>query len=180
MFASVSQCAEPISQHCQLKVKVTGQGHGFEPWIPCPLHISYTPLEGFSLMFGHMFASVRRFRVRSVSPNRVEGFSLNFGQMFTLVRRCAESINQPCRLKVKFKGMGLSLEFRVRSVSPIPLGGFSLNFGQMFTCGTMCRTHNSAMGTQGQGHSSRSRVWALNFVSTWYLLYPWKDFSLML
>ena len=97
-------------------------------------------------MFGHMFASVRRFRVRSVSPYRVEGFSLNFGQMFTLVRRCAESITQPCRLKVKFKGMGLSLEFRVRSVSPIPLGGFSLNFGQMFTCGTMCRTHNSAMG----------------------------------
>ena len=72
--------------------------------------------------------------------------------------------------------MGLSLEFRIHSVSPLPLGGFSLNFGQMFTCGTMCRTHNSAMGTQGQGHSSRSWVRALNFVSTRYLFYPWKDF----
>ena len=76
--------------------------------------------------------------------------------------------------------MGLSLEFHVRCVSPLPLGGFSVNFGQMFTCGTMCRTHNSAMGTQGQGHSSRSRVWALNFMSTWYLLYPWSDFLLIL
>ena len=76
--------------------------------------------------------------------------------------------------------MGLSLEFFVCSVSPLPLGGFSLNFGQMFTCGTMCRTHNSAMGTQGQGHSSRSRVWALNFMSTRYHLYPWKDFLLIL
>ena len=61
--------------------------------------------------------------------------------------------------------MGLSLEFHVRSV-PLPFEGFSLNFGQIFTCGTMCRTHNSAMGAQGQGHSSRSWVWALNFVST--------------
>ena len=58
------------------------------------------------------------------------------------------------RSRSQFKVMGFSLEFRVRSVSPLPLGGFSLNFGQMFTCGTMCRTHNSAMGTQGQGHSS--------------------------
>ena len=48
--------------------------------------------------------------------------------------------------------MGLSLEFHVCSVSPLPLGGFSLNFGQMFTGGTMCRTHDSAMGTQEQGH----------------------------
>ena len=131
-----------------------GQGHRFEPW---------------------------NFVSALLSPIPVEGFSLNLGQMLTLVRWCAESITQPCQLKVKsqFKVMGLSLEF-VLSVSPLPLEGFSLNFGQMFTCGTMCRTHNSATGTQGQGHSSRSRVWALNFVSTWYLLYPWKDFLLIL
>ena len=30
-FASVSRCAKPISQPCQLSVKVTSQGHGFEP-----------------------------------------------------------------------------------------------------------------------------------------------------
>ena len=64
--------------------------------------------------------------------------------------------------------MGLSLEFCVRSISPIPLEGFSLNFGRMFAsvrrCAelslseTMCRTHNSTMPTQGQGHGSRSQV----------------------
>ena len=76
--------------------------------------------------------------------------------------------------------MCLRLEIRVRSVSPLPLGGFSLNFGQMFTCGTMCRILYAAMETKGQDHSSRSRVWALNFVPTRYLLYPWKDFLLLL
>ena len=119
------------------------------------------------------------FYVRSVSPIPVEGFSIIFGQMFTLVRRCAESITQPWS-RTQFKVMGLSLEFHVRSVSPLPLGRFSLNFGQMFTCGMMCRTHTSAMGTQGQGHSSRSRVRALNLVSTRYLPHLWKDFLLIL
>ena len=75
IFTSMSRCAEPISQPCQLKVKVTGQGHGFEPWISCPLHISCTPGR----------------------------FSLNFGYMFASVRRCAELITQPCRHKVKVK-----------------------------------------------------------------------------
>ena len=46
------------------------------------------------------------FRVRSVSPIPVEGFSLNFGQVFTLVRQCAESLTQPCRLKVKVTVQG--------------------------------------------------------------------------
>ena len=41
---------------------------------------------------------------------------------------------------------------------------------------TLCRTYNSTMPTQGQGHSSRSQVWALNFVSALYLLYKWNDF----
>ena len=65
MFAPVRRCAELITQPCRHKVKVTVQGHRFEPWISCPLCISYT---------------------------RRRGFFLNFGQMFTLVRRCAESI----------------------------------------------------------------------------------------
>ena len=152
--------------------------------------ISPIPLEGFSLNVGHMFALVRQTHNSSMptqgqgrssrsqvepwlsSPIPVERFSSNFGQMFNLVRRRAELIlnNAGSRSRSQFKVKCLSLEFRVRSVSPLPLGGFSLNFSQMFTRGTMCRTHNSAMGTQGQGHSSRSRVWALNFVSTRYLL----------
>ena len=38
MFASVRWCAEPITQLCWLKVKVTIEGHQFEPWILKPLH----------------------------------------------------------------------------------------------------------------------------------------------
>ena len=82
MFALVSQCAEPISQPCQLKIKVTAQGQGFG-------------LE---------------FRVRSISPIPLEGFSLNFGHMFASVRRCAELINQPCRHKVKVIVQGHKFE----------------------------------------------------------------------
>ena len=80
------------------------------------------------------------FLVRSISPIPLEGFSLNFGHMFASVRRCAELITQPCRHKVKVtvQGHGLSLEFRVRSISPIPVEGFSLNFGQIFTLVRQC------------------------------------------
>ena len=38
MFISVGLCAEPITQPCWLKVKVTIEGHQFEPWILRPLH----------------------------------------------------------------------------------------------------------------------------------------------
>ena len=31
MFTSVGQCAEPITHLCRLKVKVTVEGHEFEP-----------------------------------------------------------------------------------------------------------------------------------------------------
>ena len=47
MFTSVGQCAEPITQPCGLKVKVTVAGHEFEPWIWCRLHISFTPWRIF-------------------------------------------------------------------------------------------------------------------------------------
>ena len=50
------------------------------------------------------------FSVSSVSPIPVEGFSLNFGQMFALVRRYAESITQPCQLKVKVTVQGHGFE----------------------------------------------------------------------
>ena len=43
MFISVGQCAEPITQPCGLKVKVAVEGHEFEPWIWCRLHISFIP-----------------------------------------------------------------------------------------------------------------------------------------
>ena len=43
MFASVKQFAEFITQPYRLKVKVTIDGHEFEPLISCPLYISLNP-----------------------------------------------------------------------------------------------------------------------------------------
>ena len=76
-----------------------------------------------------------KFNLCSISPIPLEGFSLNFGLMFASVR-CADLITQSCRHKVKVTG--LSLEFWVHSLSPIPVEGFSLNFGQMFTLVGRC------------------------------------------
>ena len=151
MFASVSRCAEPISQPCQLKVKVTGQGHGFQPWISCPLHISYTPRRIF----------------------------LNFGHMFASVRRCAELITQPCWHKVKVTIQGHRFEPWISCPLWISYTSGRIFFKLWSTVHLsemMCRINNSTMSTQGQGHSSRSWVWVLNFVSALYLLYPWEDF----
>ena len=89
------------TQPCRHKVKVTVQGHRFEPWILCPLCISYTNGRIFFKLWSAVHLSE-----------------------------------------------------------------------------TMCRINNSTMTMliQGQGHRSRSWVWALNFVSALYLLYPWEDF----
>ena len=86
MFALVRRCAEPITQACRLKVKVTVKGHEFEPWISSSLHISWTLWKIF--------------------------------------------------IKV----------------------GSNVRLSEM-----MCRTHNSTMQTQGQGHNWRPPVWALKF-----------------
>ena len=224
MFASVSRCAEPISQPCQLKVKVTGQGHGFEPWISYPLYISYTPGRIFFKLWLYVCFSESmcrtyvvhansrsrsqvkvmglslEFRVRSISPIPLEEFSLNFGHMFASMWQCAELITQLCRHKVKVTVQGHRFEPWVTITVKVTVQGhgfepwilcplhISYNSGIIFfklwsnvyLSETMCRTHSSTMGTQGQGHSSRSRVWALNFVFNRYLLYPWKDFLLIL
>ena len=50
------------------------------------------------------------FRVRSISPIHLEGISLNFGHMFASVRRCAELITQPCRYQVKVTVQGHGIE----------------------------------------------------------------------
>ena len=155
------RCAEPIRHPCQLKV--TGQGHWFEPWISCPLHISY--MEGFSLNFGHIFASVRRCAELIPQPCRhkvkitVQGhrfepwiscplsISYTSGRIFFKLWSKVHLSETMCRINnstMPTQGKGhssrscLSLEFRVGSVSPLPLGGFSLNFGQMFTLVIQC------------------------------------------
>ena len=73
--------------------------------------------------------------------------------------------------------MGFTLEFCVRFLYPLPLGRFTLKFGQNFHLSehgetNLCKTHDSAMQTQGQG----SWDLPLNFMSSPYLLYLWKDF----
>ena len=79
--------------------KVTVQGHRFEPWILCPLCISFIPGRIFSKLWSNVHLS-----------------------------------------------------------------------------GTMCRTHNSALRTSGQGHSWRSQVWALNLVSAPFSFTPGRIF----
>ena len=54
MFTLVRRCAESISQPCLLKVKVTVHGHVFEPWISCPLCISFTPGRIFSKLWSNV------------------------------------------------------------------------------------------------------------------------------
>ena len=74
MFASVSQCAEPISQPCQLKV--TGPGHGFEPWISCRLHISYTPGRIFFKLCSYVYLSETMCRTHNPTmPTQGHGHS---------------------------------------------------------------------------------------------------------
>ena len=135
MFALVRWCVEPITQRCRLKVKVTIEGH---PLLSCSLHISWT----------------------------FERFSWNFGQMFALVRRCAEPITQACWLKVKVTVKGQEFELWISCSLHISwtLWKIFIKFGSNIRLSEMmCRTHNSTMQTQGQGHSWRPPVWALNF-----------------
>ena len=141
MFTLVRRCAESITQPCRLKVKVTVQGHGFEPWILCLLYISFT----------------------------LGGLSLNFGQMFTQLGQCAEPITQPCWLKVKVTVEGHEFEPWILCwlhISFTPGRIFFICWSNICLSEVMCRTHNSALLTQGQGHNWRSPVWALNFEAT--------------
>ena len=122
MFTSVGQCAELITQPCGLKVKVTVEGHEFEPWIWCRLHISFTPGRIFFKCWSNVCLSEIMCRThlsyadsRSRSQLKVTSLSLEFwgrsiaiqtvllnlGQMFAFVRWFVEPITQRCRLKVK-------------------------------------------------------------------------------
>ena len=147
MFASVSWCAEPISQPCQLKVKVIGQGHGFEPWISCLLHISCTPGRIFFKLWSYVCLSEMMCR----TPNSTM-LTQGQGHRFEPWILCLLCISYTSG-KIFFKLWS------------------NVHLSEM-----MCRINNSTMLTQGQGHCSRSWVWALNFVSALYLFYPWEDF----
>ena len=134
MFTLVSWCGESITQWCRLKV-VTTEGN---PSLSCSLYISWTLWNIF----------------------------MKFGQMFALVRLCAEPITQACRLNVKVTVKGhkfkpwisCSLHISWTLWKIFIKFGSNVHFSEM-----MCRTHNSTMQTQGQGHNWRPPVWALNF-----------------
>ena len=122
MFASVRWCAEPITQLCWLKVKVTLEGHPFEPWI-----------------WGHSIA--------------IQTALLNLGQMFTLVRWCVEPITQWCRLKVKVTIEGHPSLSCLLHISWTLWKTSMKLWSNVCLSEAMCRTHNSSILTQGQGHS---------------------------
>ena len=148
MFASVNRCAELISQLCQLKVKVTG--HGFELWISCPLHISYTPGRIFFKLWSYVCLSETMCRTHnSTMPTQ--------SQVTVQGHRFEPWIS--CPLCISYTSGRIFFKL----------------WSNVHLSETMCRINNSTMPTQDQGHSSRSWVWSLNFVSALYLLYR-EDF----
>ena len=179
MFASVRWYAEPITQLCWLKVKVTIEGHQFEPWILRPLHCHSDCLVKFgsNVRLSEMICRTYKWMMQtqgqghiedypslSCSPEPFERFSWNFGQMFALVRQCAEPITQACRLKVKVTVKGHEFEPWISCSLHISwtLWKIFIKFGSNVRLSErMCRIHNS-----GQGHNWRPPVWALNFEAT--------------
>ena len=140
----------------------------------CRTHKSTIPTEGQ----GHRSRSWV-WALNSISPIPLEGFSLNFGHMFASVRRCAELITQPCQHKVKVTVQGHRCEPWISCPLCISYTSGRIFFklwSNVHLSETMCIINNSTMQTQGQDHSSRSWVLALKFVSALYFFYPWEDF----
>ena len=102
MFTSLRWCAKPITKPCQLKVRVTIEGHQFEPFVSAPyllytrrIFIKFWSNVWLSEMMcrthdsicwlkviteGHNFESLISCLLHIFLP--LEGFSLNFNQMF--------------------------------------------------------------------------------------------------
>ena len=69
-----------------------------------------------------------------------------------LIEMVCRAHDSSMQIKVTVKVMGFTLEFCVCSISPLPQEGFSLSFVQILFLVRLCRTYDSAMQTQGQGH----------------------------
>ena len=120
MFASVRRCAELITQPCRHKVKVTVQGHRFEPWISCPLCISYTSGRIFFKLWSNVHLSETMCRINnSIMPAQGQGQGHRFEPWIS------------CPLYIPFT----------------PRRIFSKLWSNVHLGGTMCRTHNSALRT---------------------------------
>ena len=153
MFTSSRWCAEPTTQPCWLKVKVTVEGHKIEPLVLCQLHVSFTP--------GRIFIKLQS----NVCLSEV----------------MCRTYDSACCLKVKVTIEGhefeplISFPFHIHFT---PGRIFIKLWLNVCLSEMMYRTHNSTMPTQGQGLNWRSWVGAFNFVPAPYLLYPHKDFHL--
>ena len=135
MFASVKWCAEPIAQPCRL---TRSRSRVWALNFVSALYLLYPWKDFLSTLV----------------------------KMITSVWQCAEPITQPCGLKVKVTVEGHELEPWIWCRLPIsftPGRIFFKRWSNVCLSQMMCRTHNSAMLTQGQGQNWRPPVWALNF-----------------
>ena len=104
--------------------RVTVQGHRFYPWILCPLCISFTPGRILSKLWSNIHLSGTMCRI----------------------------ITQPCRLKVKVTVEAHKFEPWIwcrLHISFTPGRIFFKRWSNVCLSEMMCRTHNSAMLTQG-------------------------------
>ena len=95
----------------------------------------------------------------SISPKLFGRLTINFNQMFISVRQCAEPMTQLPRPTAKDTGQG-------QLIYPLTLCLFHIywTFWAIFIklrpnvplSETMCKTYNSDLQNQGQGHTSRS------------------------
>ena len=139
MFISVRRCAEPMTQPCRLKVKVTGEGHKFEPLISCQLHISWTLWK----IFIKLWSDVRGCAEPMTQPCRL-------------------------KVKVTVEGHGIEPWISCPlNISFMPGRIFIKLWSNVHLSEMMCRTHNSTMQTQGQDHRWRSQVWAFHGSDVW-------------
>ena len=99
-----------------------------------------------------------------------ERFSLNGGQILISVRRCAGPLTQLPRLKIKVTLQGLRIYPWISCLLHISWTLWTLFIKlhpNVPLNETVCRTHDSAMQTQGQGHQINPAP---------YLLNPLEDF----
>ena len=87
-------------------------------------------------------------------------------------------MTQLCRLTVKVTVQGHGIYPVILYLTPIERFSFKL-WSNVNLNETGCRAHDSAIQTQGQGHTSRSWDLPINFGSAPYLLNPSNDFHLI-
>ena len=101
-------------------------------------------------------------RACSLSPTPFKRFSLNLPKCFISVRGCAEYMTQG--QGHTSRSWDLPLNFVSAPYLFNPLIFFIKLYPDVPLIERVCRTHDSAMQTQGQGHTSRSWDLPLNFM----------------